>query len=229
MFSMSKRFATRLVIAASVVATLELAAQPAPALKAAPPREIANQNPNVIRTDYYEVRGATAEALLAAMKANQPSTRHASTEWHVDWNYEYLLKRDECILRSLNVRVRVRFTLPQWVDSERADEALQGEWKRYFGALQLHESGHAGLGIAAAKEMVRLVNSREWRAPDRTELKAQIDEACDKVVQEFRARDVAYDEKTDHGRTQGARLNTTRDDKPAGTRTRNALPPFQKS
>ena len=207
-FYMRERFVARLVVAASVVAALELVAQPAPALRAAPLSETAKQIPNIIRTDYYEIRGASAEALLASMRANQPFTNHASTEWRVDWNYEYLLKPNECILRSLNVRVRVRFTLPQWVDSQGADKALQEEWKRYFGALQLHESGHAGFGIAAGKEMVRLVNSREWRAADQKELKARIDEECDKTLQEFRARDVAYDEKTDHGRTQGARLKT---------------------
>jgi predicted secreted Zn-dependent protease len=206
MLSIRKRFVTRVIISASVVANLELVAQPAPALKAAPPRETARQIPNIVRTDYYEVHGTSAAALLASMRANHPSTNHASTEWRIDWNCEYLLKPDECILRSFSTRVRVRYTFPRWVNSQRADEALQGEWKRYLGALGLHESGHAGFGIAAAKEMVRLVNSKEWRAPDRMELKARIDEACDKTLQEFRAREIAYDEKTDHGRTQGARL-----------------------
>ena len=209
MFSIRKRLVTHLMIAASVVATLELAAQPAPDLKAALPRATARQLPNSIRTDYYEVHGTTAEALLASMRATQPSTNHASTVWRIDWNFEYLLKPDECILSSFSARVRVRYTLPQWVDSQRADKALQGEWKRYLGALGLHESGHAGFAIAAANEMVRLVNSREWRAPDRKELKARIDEACDKTIREYRAREVAYDEKTDHGRTQGARLKTS--------------------
>ena len=209
MFSIRKRFVTRLIISASVIANLELAAQPDPALKVAPPRETARQIPNSIRTDYYEVHGTNAETLLASIKANHPSASHASTEWRIDWNCEYLLKSDECILSSFSTRVRVQYTLPQWVDSQRAGEALRGEWKRYLGALGLHESGHAGFGIAAAKEMVRLVNSREWRAPDRRELKAQIDEACDKTLREFRAREIAYDEKTDHGRTQGARLKTT--------------------
>jgi predicted secreted Zn-dependent protease len=206
---MRKRFFTRLIIAAGVVATLELAAQSAPALKAPPPRETDRQISNTLRTDYYEVRGTNAEALLASLKANQPSKNHASTDWRIDWNFEYLIKPDECILRSFSARVRVRYTFPQWVDSQRADKALQGEWKRYLAALGLHESGHAGFGIAAAKEMVRLVNSREWSAPNRKELKALIDEECDKPLREFRAREVAYDERTDHGRTQGARFRTT--------------------
>jgi predicted secreted Zn-dependent protease len=208
MFYMSRRSVTRLVIAASVVAALELAAQPAPALKAVPPLETAKLTPNVIRTDFYEVRGATTEALLASMSANRPYTNHASTEWRVTWKYDYLFKPNECVLRSFNVQVRVRFTLPQWVDSEGADKALQEEWKRYFGALQIHESAHAGFGIAAGKEIVRLVNSREWRAADRKELEVQIEAECNKTLQEFRARDAAYDKTTDHGRTQGARLRT---------------------
>ena len=208
MFFMRTRLATRLVIAASVVAALKLAARPSAALKTAPPLETARLTPNVIRTDFYEVRGVTAEALLASMSANRPYTNHASTEWRVDWNYDYLLKPNECVLRSFNVRVRVRFTLPQWVDSERADKALQEEWKRYFSALQLHESTHAGFGIAAGKEIARLVNSREWRAADRKELEVQIEAECNKTLQEFRERDATYDKTTDHGRTQGARLRT---------------------
>jgi predicted secreted Zn-dependent protease len=205
---MRTRLATRLVIAATVVAALEIIARPAAALKAAPPLETAKLTPNVIRTDFYEVRGATARELLASMSANRPYTKHASTEWRVDWKYDFLLKPNECVLRSFNVRVRVQFTLPQWVDSEGADKALQEEWKRYFGALQIHESAHAGFGIAAGKEIVRLVNSREWRAADQKELEVQVEAECNKTLQEFRARDAAYDKTTDHGRTQGARLRT---------------------
>jgi predicted secreted Zn-dependent protease len=206
---MRTRLATRLVIAASVLAALGLVARPAAALKAAPPLEIAKLTPNVIRTDFYEVRGASARELLASMSANRPYTKHASTEWRVDWSYDYQLNPNECVLRSFKVRVRVRFTLPQWVDSEGVDKALQEEWNRYLRALQLHESAHAGFGISAGKEIVRLVNSREWRAADRKELKVRIDAECNKTLQEFRARDAAYDKTTDHGRTQGARLKTS--------------------
>jgi predicted secreted Zn-dependent protease len=121
MFSIRKRFVTHLIIAAKVVAALELAAQPVPDLKTAPPHAPARQLPDSIRTDYYEVRGTNAEALLASMKARQPSSTHASTEWRIDWDYEWQQKPDECILRSFTTRVRVRYTFPQWVDWQRAD------------------------------------------------------------------------------------------------------------
>ncbi|MCX6929710.1 MAG: DUF922 domain-containing protein, partial [Verrucomicrobia bacterium] len=165
MFATRKRCGARLMVAASIVAALELAAQPAPGRDAASQRGTAVPIPNVIRTDYYQVRGATAEALLASIRNNQPSTNHASTVWRINWDYDYQLKPDECILRSFKIRVVVQFTLPQWIDSQHADKALQAEWNRYVGALRLHEGGHAGFGIAAAKEMARLVNSRDWRAP----------------------------------------------------------------
>jgi predicted secreted Zn-dependent protease len=224
MFSLRQRFVTRLIMVAHVVAAQELAAQPAPDLKTAPPRATARQLPNSISTDYYKVHGTNAEALLASMKARQLPNSHASTEWRIHWDYEWEQRPDECILSSFSTRVRVRYTLPQWVDWQRADKALQDEWKRYFGALGIHESGHAGYGIAAAKEMVRLVNSKEWRAPDRNELKTRIDEACNKILREFRAREAAYDKKTDHGRTQGARLMTSPPDPIAPARLRGTAP-----
>ncbi len=202
------RFLTGLAVAAGVVAASETLTQSAPAVRAASPSPDAQQITNTIRTYYYDVHGVTAEELLASLRASRPFTKHASTGWRVAWNYDYLVRSDGYVLRCFNVRVQVTFTLPLWLDSERADKTLQEEWKRYYAALQIHESGHAGFAIAAGKEMLRRMNSREWRAADRKELKAAIDDECNKTLQEFRTQEVAYDEKTNHGRTQGARLRT---------------------
>ena len=204
------KFITGLLITAAVFVALELAGQTGSGLKAAPEPDANKQIKNIIHTDFYEVRGTNAAALLASLRAHQMFTNHASTVWRVEWSFEYLPRPQECILRSFNVRVVVRYLLPQWVDSQRADKALQEEWNRYFGALQVHESGHGGVGVGAGKEILRQVNSREWRARDGKELKARLDEACEKILHEFRAREAAYDKMTDHGRTQGAHLRITR-------------------
>ncbi len=200
---------SHLAVAGGLIASLELAALAASAPGPAPARESAKPVPNVIRTEYYPVHGDSAEALLASIRANQPFARHAATDWRVLWSYECLNQPGESALCSFKVRVLVRFTLPHWVDSERADKALQAEWKRYLSALQLHESGHAGFGVSAGKKIWRLLNSGDWRAADPMELKARIDAECDRTVAEFRASEVAYDKQTHHGRAQGAWLNAT--------------------
>lgn len=160
----------------------------------------------VVRTDYYEVRGTNVDSLLGAMQTSRPFTNNAFTEWFVDWNYEFLLKTDGCDLRSFDTRVQIRYTLPLWAGLEHASKPLQREWKRYQSAVRRHEQGQADFGVAAATEMSRLVRSKSWSAPSRKELKAQIDEACGKILKDFQAHEAAYDRETDHGRTQGARL-----------------------
>lgn len=162
----------------------------------------------VVRMDYYEVSGTSAGALLSAMKEHGPFTNSAYTDWHIDWNYEFTSKSNVWVLRSFDARVQIRYTFPKWVDSARSDEALRKEWKRYMDATALHERGHSDIGMAAAKEMIRLFKSRSWQAATRKDLKAQVDEECEKILKEFKAREVAYDKQTDHGRTQGARLKT---------------------
>jgi predicted secreted Zn-dependent protease len=164
----------------------------------------------VIRTDYYEVSGTNAEALLASMKEHRPYAHNAYTDWHIDWNYEFLIKSNECVLRSFDTRIQIRYALPKRVGSARADKSLRQEWNRFLAATMVHERGHSDLGIAAAKEMMRVVRSRDWRAADRKALKALVDGECERILKDFHAQEVSYDEKTDHGRTQNARLKTGR-------------------
>jgi predicted secreted Zn-dependent protease len=196
-------------MAGRLLASFTVAASAAQAPVPAPESESAKPVPKLVHTEYYPVHGENAAALLASIKANQPFARHAATDWRVLWSFESLNQPGESVPRSFKVRVIVRFTLPNWVDSERADQALQAEWKRYLSALQLHESAHAGFGVSAGKEIWRLLHSRDWRAADPSKLKTQIDEECNRTLEEFRALEVAYDKQTRHGRTQGAWLHAT--------------------
>ena len=164
----------------------------------------------VIRTDYYEVSGTNAAALLAAMKAHRPFTNNAYTDWYIDWNYEFLTRPNECVLRSFDIRVQIRYTFPQWVNADSSETALRKEWRRYLDATTRHERGHSDIGIAAGKEMVRVLNPKNWRAATRKELKAQIDAECERILKQFKAQEIGYDKATDHGRTQGARMRTTK-------------------
>ncbi len=160
----------------------------------------------VVRTDCYEVSGTNAATLMSSMKQRRPGTYDASTAWRVDGIYESTINSTECVLRSFRTKLYIRYTFPKWVGLDRADKSLQEEWRRYLAATILHERGHADLGLAAAKEMVRAINSGTWRGASSNELKAQIDQACQDILKEFKAKEAAYDEETDHGRTQGARF-----------------------
>jgi predicted secreted Zn-dependent protease len=161
----------------------------------------------VYRTNYYEVNGTNLAALLRSIDARSPfSPCSDNTDWGVHWDYAFLFKPKECVLRSFDARVDVYFTFPKWVDAERAEESLRREWERSVKASMLHEQGHVKMGVAAAQEMLRRIRPGSWRAANRKDLEARIDRECQKIVDEFYAKSDAYDEQTEHGRTQGTYL-----------------------
>jgi predicted secreted Zn-dependent protease len=163
--------------------------------------------PTVYRTNYYEINGTNLAALFRSIDARSPFAPYSdNTDWQIHWDYAFLFKPKQCVLRSFDVRVDVYFTFPKWVDAERADEPLRREWERSVAATMLHEQGHVAMGLAAAQEMLRRIRPGSWRAVNRKALVARIDRECEKIVDEFYAKSDAYDEKTHHGETQGTHL-----------------------
>jgi predicted secreted Zn-dependent protease len=104
------------------------------------------------------------------------------------------------------VHVLIFFTLPQWEKPQSVNRALVDEWKRYMDAVVAHEEGHMQLALAAAKEIRQAMLSQEWSAVSSEALREKIDVRCQMIVRECEAEQRRYDEATDHGRTQGARL-----------------------
>ena len=162
--------------------------------------------PEVVRTNYYQVTGHSTDALLSAMRAQRPFSQNAYTEWFINWQYEFQTRSNEWGLRSFAARLKVTYTLPQWTDEATAPTALRAEWERYLAATRRHEAGHAEIGRAAAKAMLKLAGTTNWQTATKAALGPRVDADCEKILKEFRARETAYDNQTDHGRTQGARL-----------------------
>lgn len=167
--------------------------------------------------DYYEVEGDTLDDVLRSMEERHPGGHNAYTTWHVGWKYEFVSRPLACELSSFWTVVQARYTLPRLVRDPLQSPALLEEWERYVGALRVHEEQHAAFGQEAAREMERLVAERYTRGTNREGLRAAIDQACRTILDETRERERAYDERTDHGRTQGAWLagSIGRDSAPA--------------
>ena len=162
--------------------------------------------PYIARKDYYVVEGDSTPRIIQSMRTRRYFEHNAYTEWYVRWGYSFLTEPDECRLRHFDVRVEIRFTLPQWEKSGNSTKAMSSEWNRYINAVVVHEHGHAQLGLDAGEEMQKRVSSQKWSAPNAKALRKKIDALCEQVVKKYRDREVVYDRKTDHGRIQGARL-----------------------
>jgi predicted secreted Zn-dependent protease len=167
----------------------------------------------VVRTRLrpYDVSGSSGVELRAAMERLGPKdsvsgTPYAGyTRWRIAWSYRVERAR-ACELASVRVVARIRITVPRWTRAGQADPSLAAEWRRFVTALRRHENGHAAIATAAARRIGRrLASLRAFRSCARLERAA--DRAAVQILNNARAAEVAYDERTRHGDTQGARFS----------------------
>ena len=164
---------------------------------------------------YYDIRGRTPNELRKALDAQGPLNPvgkkrfDARTDWTLQWTYKWdgkLAKQAGFFrLSEWTVDVKSTIILPRWVELEEAKPFDQRRWKIYMARLKLHENGHAKLaelaGDAANKAFANLkVYPSSEKLKEAVRLKAQ------EILKLHRAMELEYDQKTDHGKKQGARF-----------------------
>jgi predicted secreted Zn-dependent protease len=163
-------------------------------------------------TNYYSVTGATLVEIRQSLQQNRPwkekSSVDASTRWQVHWRYNVFTASDRCRVQSFSTETII--TMPRWIAPTNTSQNLRDMWISYIKALGGHEEGHGQIAIAAAAEMRKRVNALPAE-PSCDSLKARIEETCRRSVDDYKDRDKDYDERTDHGATQGARLRGSRE------------------
>lgn len=154
----------------------------------------------------YEVSGDTADAVRADMSRKRPTSRSgerfdASAEWKVTWRAEYTTLGAGCRVRKSSVTVNVTVTAPSLAASAPGDVRLR--FDRYYANLMVHENDHVENGVEVGRE---IASGLVLLPPEAT------CDALDEVIQIFanaavakgNARDLAIDQTTRYGATQGA-------------------------
>ncbi len=157
-------------------------------------------------TVYYEIEGLSRAEISAALRAHGPDVRGQQffglTEWEMGVEYRAVEVESGCAIDGLKVRVSTETHLPRWPGDAVASSALSGAWDRFITALDHHEDGHRVLAEEAAETVRRRLLAVSAPTCGRLDGVAQREMAA--VMQEYEARQLAYDAETDHGRTQGA-------------------------
>jgi hypothetical protein len=148
---------------------------------------------------YYDVHGGTAAALRAELNALGPTdesgVRHdANTHWELHWNWPGTPDGSCGVARAV-VTHSVVVTFPRWLPAGSVDAELVSHWQRYVQALSAHEQGHVDLTLALLPKLeVAIKNASCSTAND----------VGDALLSDARAEQKRYDDRTGHGRTQGA-------------------------
>jgi len=136
----------------------------------------------------------TSLADVAALIAQEHES--AKTEWVP----RYVAETAGETVSSATVTVETKITMPRWRGYTTATEPERREWDRFWTALQAHELGHVDL----ARSHMCVVDS------------ALIGETLDSARQKWsdaldalRNASDAYDQDTDHGRTQGTVIDVS--------------------
>jgi predicted secreted Zn-dependent protease len=161
------------------------------------------------QTTYYDVVGSNANALRRQMNAKGPPEGgkrfDAHTEWNVRWNYRYRPTASGCELAGVNVSVSGTILLPRWIHANDVPKVLVQDWDKYLAALKLHEEGHYAHGESAARDIEAMARSFHGSG-DCATVVSEFNAQARSIIERYKALDAAYDQETDHGRTQGAQF-----------------------
>lgn len=162
-----------------------------------------------IKHENYLIRGASAEALrddLARLgPKDQDGNHHAYTRWSLRWSYPYERRAGRCATGPVKVSVTVTFTYPEWNPPAEAPTELVERWNGYKTALERHENGHKEHGLGAARDVRKKLESL-GDEPDCDSMNREANAQASRIVDDYKAKDKAYDKTTRHGATQGARF-----------------------
>lgn len=162
-----------------------------------------------LKTNYYTVKGKTAEELRAHMNRLGPldplSNRRydAYTAWNVQWRYRTVNKNNRCYLHSPTVNTSITMTLPQWNLSANTSGQLKQKWSTYIQALLNHENGHKQHGISAGEEILQLLRQINSYSSCQS-LQQAANQTGHDIISKYSQKDIIYDQKTRYGATQGA-------------------------
>jgi predicted secreted Zn-dependent protease len=164
---------------------------------------------------FYDIRGRTPNELRKAMDAQGPLNPEgkkrfdARTDWTLQWTYKWnaeLAKQAGGYwLSEWTVDVKSTIIMPRWTDLDKTNPLERRRWQIYLARLKLHENGHAKLAEATGDAVNKaFANLKVY--PSSKQLKEAVRLKAQEILKLHRAMELEYDQKTDHGKKQGARF-----------------------
>ena len=139
--------------------------------------------------------------LLASMHRQRPPEGYGVTRSFFSWTTRWEPVAGVCRVTQSRVTLRTEVRLPRWEPGPDAPPELVSQWRTFVENLRSHEHGHLELAVAALREVEREL--RRVQTPSCMSVQGAGNQAAQRVVSEYRARQRAYDERTRGGATQG--------------------------
>ncbi len=161
-------------------------------------------------TVYYNVQGTSADELRTQLnkfgvKGSDGKTYYGYATWNVSWRYLCRSDMTNCWITSVQTTVRIKFTLPKWIDRSEAPEELRQKWDKYITALERHERRHRDIAVETAFQVERAIAGMKLRGGC-DGLKREANALGHRLVDNCKKRQSDYDARTNHGKLEGAQF-----------------------
>ncbi|HLT48502.1 MAG TPA: DUF922 domain-containing protein [Rubricoccaceae bacterium] len=189
-----------------VLLVLAALARPASAQGGGVPGGVPGGVQRTLEVVYYDVQGRSEQDLLQAMLRQGPSWEghryFGLTQSEVRYTYWKQESVTGCVLSNIAVYLKITVTLPRWQPTPGTPYAMERNWRQFERALRNHEDGHRRLAEEEAEMIRRMLTG--LRAPSCAGVDALAEQQAAQIQQSYGGLNRAYDERTEHGRSQGA-------------------------
>lgn len=171
----------------------------------------ANPEPTInFNIQHYAVSGSTTAEISASVFKNTPVVMDGNRFGAVTHNQFQTgfsvvpTASGGCEVKNARIVLNSTIVLPNLVRNGQSANVL-AEWERYIGALRAHEQMHANNGKYTAETLLNRLYDFKAEMPCPV-MKAKLDQAVDRLINNMGAWDQKLDSQTEHGKTQGAFL-----------------------
>jgi predicted secreted Zn-dependent protease len=127
------------------------------------------------------------------------------TKWDIQWSYPYSQEERGCTTGPIGIRTTITFTFPTWEPPSGASAELVDQWNGYLTVGQSHEDGHKEIALEAGREILRTLQAVPAHASCDL-LEQEVDQKGQELLEQFRQKEITYDQTTGHGAAQGVRF-----------------------
>ncbi len=158
--------------------------------------------------DYYRVDHYPGEGLKNAITEATPYSTdgermHGNADWHIRWNFRYDADDNGyCRMTEVDVDLEVVIGMPQLNTRERR---TRERFDQYIANLERHEQTHVRIARDGAYRIDRALLGMQ-AYDDCDQLKRNANQLSQRLVKEIKRAQRQYDDRTEHGRTEGAWL-----------------------
>lgn len=159
---------------------------------------------------YYDAYPTSMQNLREALFAATPILFERKpylglTNWNIEWATTTRQMQKRCQIDTADAGATIKYTMPRLGNRSSLNSNTLQAFDDFYDRLFEHEEGHANNGKAAAKEIqtaLLLIPPQATCA----DLYPLANKSVNDVIARYNEEDKRYDRDTDHGLTQGARI-----------------------